>query len=69
MGNTKKSDGYIDTIMSNSECGKLLILQYNPSDGGRESWLLVAGEIGKNGQNSDLQLFSVIKRGRCRLCA
>lgn len=50
MGNTKKNEG-----------GKLLILQYNPSDGGRESWLSVAGERVKNGQNSDLQLVSVIK--------
>ena len=64
MGNTEKNeDGmdYVDKLLPNSEGGKLLILQYNPSDGKRESWLSVAGECEKNGQNADLQLISVVK--------
>ena len=52
---------YVDKVVPNSEGGKLLILQYNPSDGKRESWLSVAGECGKNGQNANLQLISVVK--------
>ena len=52
---------YVDKIVPNSSDGKLLILQYNPSDGKRESWLSVAGECGKNGQNANLQLISVVK--------
>ena len=64
MANTKKNeDGmdYVGKLLPNSEGGKLLILQYNPSDGNRESWLSVAGECGKNGQNADLQLISVVR--------
>ena len=61
MENTKKNEDYVSKIVPNSEGGKLLILQYNPSDGKRESWLSVAGECGKNGQNANLQLISVIK--------
>ena len=61
MGNNKKNEDYVDKIVPNSRRGKLLILQYNPSDGKRESWLSVAGECGKNGQNADLQLISVVK--------
>ena len=64
MGNTEKNeDGmdYVSKVVPNSEGGKLLILQYNPSDGDRESWLSVAGECGKNDQNTDLQLISVVK--------
>ena len=64
MANNKKNeDGmdYVDKLLPNSEGGKLLILQYNPSDGKRESWLSVAGECGKNGQNSDLQMISIVK--------
>lgn len=57
----KKNDDYVDKIVPNSSSGKLLILQYNPSDGKRESWLSVAGECDKNGQNTNLQLISVIK--------
>ena len=57
----KKNEDYIDKFLPNSEGGKLLILQYNPSDGKRESWLSVAGECGKNGQNADLQLISIVK--------
>ena len=52
----KKNEDYVGKLLPNSEGGKLLILQYNPSDGKRESWLSVAGENGKNGQNADLQL-------------
>ena len=64
MTNTKKNEDsidYVDKVVPNSEGGKLLILQYNPSDGKRESWLSVAGECGKNGQNVNLQLISVVK--------
>lgn len=63
MEKKKNEDGmdYVDKVVPNSEGGKLLILQYNPSDGKRESWLSVAGECGKNGQNTNLQLISVIK--------
>ena len=49
----KKNKDYVGKILPNSEGGKLLILQYNPSDGKRESWLTVAGEGGKNGQNAN----------------
>ena len=63
MEKKKNEDGmdYVSKIVPNSNSGKLLILQYNPSDGKRESWLSVAGECGKNGQNANLQLISVIK--------
>ena len=61
MANTEKNEDYVDKIVPNSSSGKLLILQYNPSDGKRESWLSVAGECGKNGQNANLQLISVVK--------
>ena len=63
MTNKKNEDSmdYVGKLLPNSESGKLLILQYNPSDGKRESWLSVAGECGKNGQNTNLQLISVIK--------
>ena len=61
MENTNKNEDYVGKILPNPEGGKLLILQYNPSDGKRESWLSVAGECGKNGQNTNLQLISVIK--------
>ena len=42
MENTKKNEDYVSKVVPNSEGGKLLILQYNPSDGKRESWLSVA---------------------------
>lgn len=63
MANKKNEDGtdYVGKLLPNSESGKLLILQYNPSDGKRESWLSVAEECGKNGQNADLQLISIVK--------
>ena len=63
MEKNKNEDGmdYVGKLLPNSEGGKLLILQYNPSDGKRESWLSVAGENGKNGQNADLQLISVAR--------
>ena len=57
----KKNEDYVDKIVPNSNSGKLLILQYNPSDGKRESWLSVAGECGENGQNTDLHLISVVR--------
>ena len=63
MEKKKNKDGtdYVSKFLPNSEGGKLLILQYNPSDGKRESWLSVAGECEKNGQNADLQLISIVK--------
>ena len=61
MENTNKNEDYVSKVVPNSEGGKLLILQYNPSDGKRESWLSVAGECGKNGQNANLQLISIVK--------
>ena len=61
MENTKKNEDYVGKVLPNSEGGKLLILQYNPSDGKRESWLSVAGECEKNGQNADLQMISIVK--------
>ena len=61
MGNNKKNEDYVDKIVPNSRRGKLLILQYNPSDGKHESWLSVAGESEKNGQKGKLQLISVVK--------
>ena len=63
MANKKNEDNmdYVGKVLPNSEGGKLLILQYNPSDGKRESWLSVAEECDKNGQNPNLQLISVVK--------
>ena len=64
MANKDKNEDsidYVGKLLPNSEGGKLLILQYNPSDGKRESWLSVAGECEKNGQNTDLQLISVAR--------
>ena len=61
MENTKKNEDYVSKVVPNSEGGKLLILQYNPSDKDNESWLSVAGECGENGQNADLQLISVAR--------
>ena len=61
MENTEKYTDYVSKVVPNSEGGKLLILQYNPSDKDNESWLSVAGECGKNGQNADLHLISVVR--------
>ena len=61
MENIKKNEDYVSKVVPNSEGGRLLILQYNPSDGNRESWLSVAEECGKNGQNANLQLISVAR--------
>ena len=61
MGNAKKNEDYVDKLVPNFDGGKLLILQYNPSDGKHESWLSVAGESEKNGQKGKLQLISVVK--------
>ena len=64
MENTNKNEDsmdYVGKLLPNSEGGKLLILQYNTSDKDNESWLSVAGECEKNGQNADLQLISIVK--------
>ena len=61
MENTKKNEDYVSKVVPNSEGGKLLILQYNPSDKDNESWLSVAGECGENDQNTDLHLISVVR--------
>lgn len=61
MANTQNNEDYVSKVLPNSEGGKLLILQYNPSDGKQESWLSVAGESEKNGQKGKLQLISVVK--------
>ena len=61
MGNTGKNEDYVGKLVPNSECGKLLILQYNPSDGDHESWLSVAAECAKNDQKRALQLISVAR--------
>lgn len=59
--NKENNKDYVGKVLPNSEGGKLLILQYNPSDGKRESWLSVAGECVKNDQKRDLQLISVVR--------
>ena len=63
MEKKKNKNGmdYVGKLLPNPDGGKLLILQYNPSDGKRESWLSVAGECEKNGQNADLQLIWVAR--------
>lgn len=61
MVNKEQYTDYVSKVIPNSECGKLLILQYNPSDKDNESWLSVAGECGENGQNTDLHLISVAR--------
>ena len=57
----KKNEDYVGKVLPNSEGGKLLILQYNPSDGKRESWLTVAGEGGQNGKNGHLCPISIVR--------
>lgn len=61
MGNTGKNEDYVEKLVPNSERGKLLIVQYNPSDGGRESWLTVAGECGQNGKDGHLQPILIVR--------
>lgn len=61
MANTQNNEDYVSKVLPNSEGGKLLILQYNPSDGKQESWLSVAGECAKNDQKGKLQLISVVR--------
>lgn len=61
MGNTGKNEDYVGKLVPNSECGKLLILQYNPSDGKHESWLSVAGECGQNGKDGHLQPILIVR--------
>ena len=61
MANKEQYTDYVSKVIPNSERGKLLILQYNPADEDCESWLSVAGECGKNGQNADLHLISVVR--------
>ena len=59
--NKENNKDYVDKVLPNSEGGKLLILQYNPSDKDRESWLSVAAECVKNDQKRGLQLISIVK--------
>lgn len=61
MGNTGKNEDYVEKLVPNSERGKLLVVQYNPSDGGRESWLTVAGECGQNGKDGHLQPILIVR--------
>ena len=63
MEKKKNKNGmdYVGKLLPNPDGGKLLILQYNPSDKDNESWLSVAGECGENGQNTDLHLISVVR--------
>ena len=61
MGNTGKNEDYVGEVMPNSDRGKLLIAQYNQSDGGRESWLTVAGECGQNGKDGHLQPILIVR--------
>lgn len=61
MANKENNNDYVDKVAPNFDGGKLLVVHYNPSDGDHESWLTVAGEGGKNGQNADLQLISVAR--------
>lgn len=61
MDNAKNNEDYVGKVLPNSEGGKLLILQYNPSDGKRESWLSIAKECVKNDQKGKLQLISVVR--------
>nr|DAG63506.1 MAG TPA: hypothetical protein [Caudoviricetes sp.] len=61
MGNTGKNEDYVGEVMPNSDRGKLLIVQYNQSDGGRESWLTVAGECGQNGKDGHLQPILIVR--------
>ena len=61
MGNTGKNEDYVGKLVPNSERGKLLVVQYNPSDGGRESWLTVAGECGQNGMDGHLQPILIVR--------
>lgn len=57
----KKNEDYVSKVLPNSEGGKLLILQYNPSDGKRESWLTVAGEGVEKRKNGHLCPISVVR--------
>ena len=64
MGNTGKNEDYVDNVVPNSEGGKLLIVQYNPADKDRKSWLSVAAECVKNDQKRGFQLISVVRGGK-----
>ena len=59
--NKEKNEDYVGKVVPNPEGGKLLIVQYNPADKDRKSWLSVAAECVKNGQKRDLQLISVAR--------
>ena len=59
--NKDKNVDYVGKVLPNSEGGKLLIVQYNPADKDRKSWLSVAAECVKNDQKRDLQLISVAR--------
>jgi hypothetical protein len=59
--NKENNKDYVDKVVPNSECGKLLIVQYNPADKDHKSWLSVAAECAKNDQKRALQLISVAR--------
>lgn len=59
--NKEKNEDYVGKVLPNSEGGKLLIVQYNPADKDRKSWLSVAAECVKNDQKRDLELISVAR--------
>lgn len=61
MAYKENNNDYVDKVVPNFDGGKLLVVQYNPADKDRKSWLSVAAECVKNDQKRDLQLISVAR--------